>query len=117
MSSHHYLSTSGEAAASGGLWSNSLAATYGPFGAGGVRALETCSAACCGTTRATTLDGGRREAGGADDATSSPIRWSWCSTTRGIVVLSLDQAQPNLPPTWHAKCRRFSLAEWRSAPT
>jgi hypothetical protein len=116
MLAHHCLSTSGEAAASGGLWSSSLAATSGPFGAGCDWALEACSAACCGATRATTLDGGRREACGADDATSSPIGWSWCSTTHGIVDLSLDQAQTKLPPTWRAKCRRISPAGWRSAP-
>jgi hypothetical protein len=95
---------------SGGLWSRSLAATNGPFGAGYDRALEACSAARCGATRATTLDGGWREACGVDDATSSLIRWSWCSTTRGIVIKSLDLAQTKPPPTWRAKCRRISPA-------
>jgi hypothetical protein len=94
----HCLSMSGEAAASGGLWSSSLAATNGPFGAGYDRALEACSAACCDATHATTLDGGRREACGADDATSSPNGCSWCSTTRGIVIKSLDQAQTKPSP-------------------
>jgi hypothetical protein len=56
-SSRHCLSTSGEAARSGGLWSSSLAATNGPFGAGCVGALEACSAARCSAMRATALDG------------------------------------------------------------
>jgi hypothetical protein len=88
----------GEAARSGGLRSSSLAATNSPFGAGCVESLEACSAACYGATRTTTLDGKRQETCGADDATSSPIGWSWCSTTRGIVVLSLDQALTKLAP-------------------
>jgi hypothetical protein len=96
-SSHHCLNASGEAAASDGLWSSSLAATNGPFGAGCDRALEAYSAACCDTTHTTTLNGGWREACGSDDATSSPIRWSWCLTTHGIEVLSLDRAQTKLP--------------------
>jgi hypothetical protein len=75
-SSRHCLCVSGEAAMPGGLWSSSLAATSSPFGTGYDRATEACSAARCGTTRATTLVGGRREACGVDDATSSPIRWS-----------------------------------------
>jgi hypothetical protein len=85
---------------SGGLRSSSLAATNGPFGVGCDRAMEACPAACCGTMRAATLDGGQREACGADDATFSPAGWSSCTTTRGIVLLSLDQAltKPS-PPT------------------
>jgi hypothetical protein len=92
MSSRHVLSTSGEAAGFGMLWSSSLAATNGPFCAGCVEALEAYSAAHCSATRATTLDGRWREACGADDATSSPIGWSWCSTTRGIVITCLQSS-------------------------
>jgi hypothetical protein len=98
MLSRHCLSTSGEAAASGGLRSSSLAATNSPFCADCDRALEACLAARYSATGATTPDGGGRKACGADDATSSPIGWSWCSTTRGMVIKSLDLAQTKPSP-------------------
>jgi hypothetical protein len=72
--SRHCLCASGEAASPGGLRSNSLAATSGPFGAGCDWTTEACSAARCGAARAAALVGGRREACGVDDATSSPKR-------------------------------------------
>jgi hypothetical protein len=76
MSLRHCLWASGEAASPGGLRSNSLAATSGPFGAGTNWAPEACSTGCCGAARTATLDGGRREACGIKDATSSPNRRS-----------------------------------------
>jgi hypothetical protein len=69
--SRHCLWASGEAASSGELRSNSLAATSGPFGAGTDWAAEARSAA-----RAAALDVERREACGIMDATSSPNRRS-----------------------------------------
>jgi hypothetical protein len=76
MSSRHCLYASSEAASPGGLRSNSLAVTSGPFGAGNDWATEARSTACCGAASAATLDGGRRVACGVDDATSSPKRRS-----------------------------------------
>jgi hypothetical protein len=70
--SRHCIWALGEAASPGGLRSNSLAATSGPFGAGTDWATEARSAARCGAARAATLDVGRREACGIVDATSSP---------------------------------------------
>jgi hypothetical protein len=64
VSSRYWLSTSGEAALPGGCWSNSLAATSGPFGAGCDWATDARSTACCGAARAATLvgDGARHVA-------------------------------------------------------
>jgi hypothetical protein len=116
-SSRHCLCASGDAASPGGLRSNSLAAMRGSLGGRTDWATEARSAAHGGAGRGATLEAGWREACGAVDATSSPIRRSWWPFSCAIEVVKVDRAQSkSKPPTWRAKCRRNSPAGWRKAP-
>ena len=94
--SSHCLRASGEAAAAGGMRSNSLAAASAPLLAAYEGALDGRPDSCRRAARAATDGGcstgtvapgaGRREAWGADDATPSVIStsssWWECSTIR-----------------------------------
>ena len=98
MSSRHYLRASGEAAAAGGLRSNSLAAASAPSLVACEGALDgrldsrrraARAGADGGCSMGTVAPGaGRREACGTDDATPSVIStsssWWECSTTRAM---------------------------------
>ena len=112
MSSRHCLRASGEAAASGGLRSNSLAAASAPPLAACEGALDGRPDSCRRAARAAANGGcstgtvapgaGTREACGVEDATPSVISTSSTRTMGTKRMMKCDQLAS---PTWRAKCR------------